>query len=194
MPSPEKRNDYTFADMLEMEEEYIEIIDGELYMMAEPTLPHQIISGELFAQLHAYLVGKKCRVVYSPFAARLFEKEGDDPKSTRTVVEPDLAVICDREKIDRRGCKGAPDLVIEILSPSNRKRDLHIKYILYQKAGVREYWIVNPDMCTVSVHTLQEDELYGSPMVYTRDSTVPVGVLEDCNIDLTPVFDAIDGI
>lgn len=192
MPIPEKKKSYTFADILEMDEDiHVEIIDGELYMMGTPSRKHQSICTDLVRQFSTYLLGKNCRVYPAPFAVRLFEKEGDKPWQVGTYVEPDITVICDPDKLDDIGCKGAPDLVIEILSPSGKKHDMHIKYIQYQKAGVREYWIVNPDTRTVSVHTLQEDELYGSPTVYTHDSTVPVGVLEDCNIDLTPVFEGI---
>lgn len=189
MPIPEKKKSYTFADILEMDEDiHVEIIDGELYMMGTPSTKHQRISTDLIRQFSTYLRGKKCEVFAAPFAVRLFEKEGDKPWQVGTYVEPDITVICNPDKLDDYGCKGAPDLVIEILSPSGKKHDMHIKYIQYQKAGVPEYWIVDPDACTVSVLTLKEDGLYCAPMVYTHDSIVPVGVLEDCNIDLSTVF------
>ena len=156
-------------------------------MMASPTPAHQRILMGLAAQLYSYLRGKKCEVFPAPFSVRPFEREDDRPQDVRTVVEPDLSVICDPAKIDEHGCKGAPDLVIEILSPSTSRMDRLVKYDLYQRAGVREYWIVDPDTRAVQVHTLEEG-LYHAAQVFT--GTVPVGVLEDCVIDLKEVFPA----
>ena len=104
-----------------------------------------------------------------------------------TLVEPDLTVICDPSKLDKYGCKGAPDLVIEILSPSTWRHDCLVKYNLYQRAGVQEYWIVDAEKQVVLVHTLEEGQ-YHAPRAYTARDTVPVGVLEDCAVDLTAVF------
>lgn len=149
MALPAERARYTFADALTREEnERIEIINGETVMMATPSSTHQEISGALFVQLYNYLEGKQCWVYAAPFAVRLFEQDGDSPEDVDTMVEPDLSVICDRSKIDKRGCKGTPDLVIEILSPSTRHHDRLVKLGLYQRAGVREYWIVNPEDST----------------------------------------------
>ena len=119
--------------------------------MAPPSRTHQEISGALFAQLYNFLDGKKCRVYAAPFAVRLFERDGEAPEDVDTMVEPDLSVVCDSNKLDKHGCKGAPDLVIEILSPSTRRHDRLIKIGLYQRAGVREYWIVDPENKAVQV-------------------------------------------
>ena len=118
---------------------------------------------------------------------RLFEEDGDGPHTVDTLVEPDLTVICDPSKLDKYGCKGAPDLVIEILSPSPWRHDCLVKYNLYQRAGVQEYWIVDAEKQVVLVHTLEEGQ-YHAPRAYTARDTVPVGVLEDCAVDLTAVF------
>lgn len=143
LPAEKKETIFTYADYLTWDEdERIELIDGEAVMMAPPSTSHQLISGELFRQLANFLEGKKCLAIPAPFAVRLFEREGDTPSNVRTVVEPDISVICDRNKLDAHGCKGAPDMVIEILSPSNRRHDRLVKLDLYQRAGVREYWIV----------------------------------------------------
>lgn len=126
--------------------------------------------------------------VRSAFAVRLFEQDGDAPEDVDTMVEPDMSVICDRSKIDKRECKGAPDLVIEILSPSTRRHDRLVKLGLYQRAGVREYWIVNPEDKTVQV-MLQDDT--GSLRIhedYGQEESAKVNVLEDCFIDLGKVF------
>ena len=186
LPAEEMR--YTFADYLAWDEDdHIELIYGYPYMMSSPSTEHQLISGELFAQLHTYLADKKCRVIAAPYVVRLFEEATDNPEDVNTVVEPDLVVICDPEKMDKRGCKGAPDLVIEILSPSTRRHDRVVKLDLYQRAGVREYWIVNPDEKTVQVMLLKDGYLL--PVEdYSREDTASVNILEDCTIELSKVF------
>lgn len=182
---------YTYADLLDWpEDELVELINGVIYRMNTPSRKHQRISGELFAQLHDYLRDKKCEVYHAPFGVRLFEKKGDRPYDVDTVVVPDLIVVCDPSKLDDNGCKGAPDLVIEILSPSTRQHDRLTKLNLYQRAGVREYWIVDPDEKTVIVMTLEDGEHY-APTAYSSQATVPAGVMEDCKIDLGPVFEGI---
>lgn len=189
MALPAEKARYTFADVLTWEEnERIEIINGEAVMMAPPSSTHQEISGALFAQLYNYLEGKQCRVYAAPFAVRLFEQDGDAPEDVDTMVEPDLSVICDRSKIDKHGCKGAPDMVVEILSPSTRRHDRLVKLDLYQRAGVREYWIVNPEDKTVQV-MLQDGA--GSLRIhedYGQEDTAKVNVLDGCFIDLRKVF------
>lgn len=186
MALPEKESLYTFADCLTWEE-HAEIIDGNIVMMAPPSRIHQEISGELFRQLANYLEGKKCRVYAAPFAVRLFEKDSDTPQDVRTVVEPDLSVVCDRSKLDEHGCKGAPDLVIEILSPSTRRHDRLVKLRLYQRAGVREYWIVDPETRSVMVFLL-ENGFLRLHEDYGREDVAKVSVLEGCFVELAKVF------
>ena len=109
---------YTYADYLEWDEkERVELIDGAPLMMAPPSRKHQEISGEIYRQLANFLRGKGCRVYAAPFGVRLFERAEDGPEDVDTVVEPDITVVCDRDKLDDQGCKGAPDLIVEILSP-----------------------------------------------------------------------------
>lgn len=179
---------YTYADLLEWDEDVrYELYDGIPVALASPTNAHQEISGNLHLQLGTYLKGKKCRVYYAPFDVRLFEKNGDRPEDVNVVVQPDLMVVCNPKQVDRHGIHGAPDLVIEILSASTRRIDRLIKLNLYQRAGVREYWIVDPAARTVSVYTL-EDGAYHTPSVYDADSSVRVSILDDCIIDLSAVF------
>ena len=189
MVLPAERPRYTFADVLAWDEdERAEIIDGEVVMMAlAPARVHQSISMELSAQLHAYLKGKKCEVYAAPFAVRLFEEDGDRPEDVDTVVEPDITVVCDPSKLDERGCKGAPDMVVEILSPSTQRHDRFIKFSLYQRAGVREYWIVDPDSRTAQSFVL-EDGHYAVKEFGTAGEKMKVNVLDDCVIDLSEVF------
>ena len=185
LPAVKLEQRYTYADYLKWDDgERWEIIYGRPYLMAPaPTLGHQGASGELHLQLGNFLKGKKCRVFYAPFDVRLFPKCDD---SDDTIVQPDIVVVCDRSKLGRRGCVGAPDMVIEILSPSNARHDILLKFHLYQKAGVREYWIVDPEMKIVSAHILKDGEYVVT--TYGNEDSAPVHVLEGLSIDLSEVF------
>ena len=188
MALPAERERYTFADVLAWDEnERAEIIDGEAVMMAPPTTSHQLISGEIFRQMANYLEGKKCRAIPAPFAVRLFEKDGERPEDVDTMVEPDISIVCDQGKLDKHGCKGAPDMVVEILSPSTRRHDRIVKLGLYQRAGVREYWIVDPENRAVQVFTLT-DGLLLPHEDYGRENVAKVNVLDGCFIELSKVF------
>lgn len=190
MPLP-KEDRYTMADVLSWDEQkHTELIEGVPVMMAPPTRVHQEISGALFAQLHNYLEEKPCKVYAAPFAVRLFEGAGEDPADVDTMVEPDLSVVCDNGKLDDRGCVGAPDMVIEILSPSTQRHDRLTKYNLYQRAGVREYWIVDPESKSIQTFTL-EDGRYSAHGFGTAGDALKVTVLEDCVLELSKVFQAI---
>lgn len=189
MASPAEKTGYTFADCLGWDEkERAEIIGGEVLMMAPPSRIHQKISGEIFRQLANFLEGKRCEVYSAPFGVRLFEKDGDRPEDVDTVVEPDITVVCDTSRLDQHGCKGAPELVMEILSPSSRRHDMLVKLNLYQRAGVREYWIVNPEDRTVQVMLLDSKGYLRIHEDYGQEDTAVVNVLEGCTIDLTKVF------
>lgn len=142
---------------------------------------------EISRQLANFLVGKQCKVYPAPFGVRLFEQEGDRPEDVDTVVEPDISVVCDRGKIDKYGCKGAPDLIIEILSPSTRRHDRLLKLNLYQLAGVREYWIVNPENKAVQVF-IQDDGVLKIQEDYGREDMAEVNVLNGCFIELNKAF------
>ena len=189
MALPAKKERYTFADCLDWgEDERIEIVNGEAVMMAPPSRVHQKISGEIFRQLANYLEGKKCEVYSAPFGVRLFEQAGDAPEDVDTMVEPDISVVCDRSKIDKHGCKGAPDLVVEILSPSSLRTDRLIKLRLYQRAGVREYWIVDPENKSVQVLLLDDSGTFRPYEDYGREEIARVQVLDGCFIELDKVF------
>lgn len=183
----EKR--YSLSDVLSWTED-VELIDGVPFMMAPPVRIHQKIIMNLIKQLQNYLDGKKCEVYVAPFAVRLFEREGDTLDDVDTMVEPDISVICDPEKLDDIGCKGAPDLIIEVLSPSTRRHDRLTKFNLYQRAGVREYWIVDPSSKDVQVFLL-EDGRYSAKSFGTADDaddTIQVNVLDGCRLSLSQIF------
>ena len=183
-----KKEQYTFADFIAWDEgERIEIINGETFMMVTPSSDHQVISMEISRQLANFLEGMRCKVYPAPFAVRLFERDGDSPEDVDTVVEPDISVVCDRSKIDKRGCKGAPDLIVEILSPSTRRHDRLVKLNLYQRAGVREYWIVDPDNKSVQVFMLDGGALKIHED-YGRENVAKVNVFDGCFIELSKVF------
>ena len=187
MPLPQEKR-YTLADALTWDEsERIELIYGSPFMMAPPVRAHQKISRELFGQLYNYLKGKKCEVYAAPFAVRLFEQNGDYPEDVDTMVEPDITVVCDPGKLDDIGCKGAPDLVMEILSPTTQRHDRFTKFNLYQQAGVQEYWIVDPSSQSVQVFVL-DGKHYVAKDFGTAVDKIKVNVFEDCAIDLSQVF------
>ncbi|MDR1669770.1 MAG: Uma2 family endonuclease [Oscillospiraceae bacterium] len=153
----------------------------EMMMAPAPGERHQSAGGEIYRQLSNYLRKRPCKVYAAPFDVKLRSDE------KAIVVEPDIVVVCDRSKITERGCDGAPDLCVEVLSPSTWNYDMGVKYQLYLNAGVREYWIVDPESKKVYVHVLQAEEKYlGS--VYEPPARVPVSVLEGCEIDLGEVF------
>ena len=188
MPLPKEERRYTFADVLAWDTDArIELIDGTPFLMAPPSTEHQRILMELSYRLRAFLEGKPCQVFPAPFGVRLFSGQEDAPEDEGAVLEPDISVICDRDKLDEHGCKGAPDLIVEILSPSTQRRDRFEKFSLYQRAGVREYWIVDPDRTMVQVFTLEEGADH-APLVVLAGARGPVSVLEGCVIDLSAVF------
>ena len=189
MALPAEKERYTFADMFTWDDgERAEIIDGEVFLMAPaPSRGHQRISFEMCRQLGNYLEGKRCQAYSAPFDVRLFEKEGAPPEDVDTVVEPDITIVCDTSRLDDHGCKGAPDMVVEILSPSTQRHDRLVKLGLYQRAGVREYWIVSPEEQTVQVF-LQRDGSLQLHEVYDRQGVAKVNVLDGCFIELSKVF------
>jgi Uma2 family endonuclease len=184
MALPLAVENYTYADFLEWDEDFrAELFDGEIVMMADPSTKHQRVSGELFFQIRTYLEGKPCGVFAAHFSVRLFPQKD---QSDDTVFLPDMIVVCDSEKLDDKGCNGAPDLVIEIISPSTAKYDRIMKFRKYQSAGVREYWIVDPELKSVQVCVL-ENGRYVMTM-FDETEKASIAVLEGCEIDLQKIF------
>lgn len=180
---------YTYADYLNWpENERWELINGLPYNMTPaPSTEHQRISRELALQLANYLAGKTCEVFFAPFDVRLSPDHEKDEKID-TVVQPDLAIICDRNKLDKKGCKGAPDLIIEIISPATAKKDMQEKFLSYERSGVKEYWLVFPLDRVIDVYMLNKDNIYDRTGLYQYPDKVKVGIFADLNIDLALVF------
>jgi len=177
---------WTYADYKDWElkscERY-EIIHGEAFAMSAPNAYHQSILTELLKQIAVFLTGRECKVYPAPYDVRLFyeEDERDD-----TVVQPDVSVVCAKEKRGKEGCCGAPDLVAEILSPSNTAIEMQRKLNLYREAGVRD-WVLDGDHKTLNVYLFGGEETI--TRAYGEKDGAPVTVLPGLSIDLGPVFE-----
>ena len=166
-----------------------EIIEGNSYSMAPaPGERHQSASTQLLTEFALYLKEKKCKVYHAPFDVALPES-GEIFETATNVIQPDLVIICDKNKILPRGCFGAPDLIVEILSPSSTKRDTKIKRKLYQRFGVKEYWIADPVHKSIQIFKLNKDCRYDFPEIYAEDDKIKVGLFNnELEIDLKVIF------
>ena len=187
---------YTIADIEALPEgERAELIDGEMFRLDAPTRQHQDILGEMFANIKLYIrkKGGNCKIYPAPFA--VYVKKG-----RKNYVEPDISVICDRDKLDEKGCQGAPDWMIEIVSPSSKKMDYERKVKLYREAGAREYWIVDAETKTVTVYDFEHSAADGGfggngnamagsaahePVRYSFSERIRVGIFEDLWLNLS---------
>lgn len=169
---------YTEEDYYNLPENVrAELIDGQIYYMSAPSRIHQEILNFMNTEINIYLRSKKgpCKVYPAPFAVKLFE---DDDK---TILEPDISVICNPDKLTDRGCTGAPDWIVEIISPSTASRDYIYKLNLYAKAGVREYWIVDPNSKKIFVYHLEQPDFKAD--CYTFQDRIDVNIYDDLEID-----------
>ena len=188
-PQPDSR--YTYSEYLTWDtrvsgglvEDRYELIEGVPYLLERSySTEHQGVCGNLSFQLASYAKGKLCEVLFAPLDVRLNPYSGDN-----TVVQPDIIAVCDRAMFDERSCVGAPDLVIEILSPITARRDTTLKLQLYRNAGVREYWIVDTETKSIYVYLFESGQFYFAACKDT--DIVPVNVLEGCYINLHEVFE-----
>ena len=180
---------YSYAHYLNwLFDDRVELIKGKVVKMGPAPSPlHQEISGSIFFSLYNYLRNKTCKVYYAPFDVR-FPKESLADKDIYTVLQPDICIICDTSKIDGRGCIGAPDIVIEILSPGNNKTELIHKYEIYEEFGVKEYWVVSSGDKTLLKYTLNKEGKFQSSKLFTLNEKVYSEVLQGFELDLDEVF------
>lgn len=180
-----KQGKYTVEDYRKLpEDERAELIDGTIYDLATPLSVHQLLASKIYSALAGYIEQNKgtCIPMFAPVDVQL---DQDD----KTIVQPDLMIVCDRKKLTRQGVFGAPDFIIEILSESTRKKDSYLKLMKYQKAGVREYWLVDPDKKKVIVYDLERAEI---PVIYGFADQVPVRIFDGkCEIDFSRIYENI---
>ncbi|SCM83679.1 conserved hypothetical protein [uncultured Sporomusa sp.] len=192
MPLHNEQREYTYKDYLNWhEEERWEIIDGIAYMQATPSPLHQRISGNLYFALHGYFRNKPCQAFAAPFTVRLPMDNGKtDETSNRNIVEPDLVVVCDSSKLDNNGYAGAPTLIVEIVSKTSVKRDHLLKLNKYEQAGVKEYWIIDPETQSIMSYILNEQGSYGKPNIraITDDDDISSNAFPELTIKLKDIF------
>jgi Uma2 family endonuclease len=187
---PESR--YTYADYLLWGfQERVELIKGYIRQMAAPSMRHQRISGDVFFALRSRLQRGACDVFAAPFDVRLpLPPHRIKSDKIDTVVQPDICVVCDKDKLDERGCVGAPDLIVEILSPGNSKKEMKDKLDLYRQAGVPEYWVINPDHYFVLTYVLQtEGSKYEQGLPLTDEDILKSVALPGLEIPLREIFE-----
>jgi len=188
VPTFEPNTRYSYKDYLLWDkEERWELIDGVPYNMTPaPSSKHQEVLGHIFVLFYNYLIDKRCKAYLAPFEVRL--SNSDKAEEIYNVVQPDLSVICNRHKIDDRGCKGSPDLIVEVLSPGlSAKRDKVVKYELYEKYKIKEYWIVDPYNENIEVFTLENGHYQGRD-VYVKGDVFTVSIFRDLLVDVNQIF------
>ncbi|XCN75354.1 MAG: Uma2 family endonuclease [Candidatus Electrothrix aestuarii] len=181
---------YSYAEYLHWnDQERWELINGDIWDMSPaPSRLHQEISIRLSSVLYQHFKQKDCAVYAAPFDVRLPEQEDAEDEAVTTVVQPDISVICDQNKLDERGCIGAPDLIVEILFPATAAKDLKVKRDLYEQHGVKEYWLFHPTDHTVMVYRLGADNQYGKAEIFTKDDLLRSRLCAELEIELAAIF------
>jgi Uma2 family endonuclease len=182
---------YSYADYLTWKfDQAVELIRGHITPMAAPSRKHQAISWRLTVNVDTIFKHQKCQAYAAPFDVRLLDKNKSKKANANvySVVQPDICIICDEKKLDDQGCIGAPDLVIEILSPGNSKKEMRTKKSLYEENGIREYWIIDPERETVHQFVLDDNSLYGRPIIYVSEEIVYCAIFEELQVPLDALF------
>ncbi len=186
---PDSSLEYSYADYLKWKfEERVELIRGRTMKMTAPNRKHQDISRELMFCFTSFLKEKKCKAYNAPFDVRLPRKIKSTNEEIFTVVQPDVCIICDFTKLDDKDCIGAPDLVIEILSPGNSKKEIRLKYEVYEGAGVKEYWIINPVEENVAVLVLNVSGKFEGARLYATGDIIYSNTVPGLTVDLSDIF------
>lgn len=179
---------YTYEEFLELDnktEEFLEYIDGQIFNQASPSTMHQTVSMNLSVEFKLYFKNKQCKVFHAPFDIIL---KNDKEQHTNKVI-PDISVICDKRGLNDKNYIGVPNLIVEILSSSNQAHDLITKMNLYQRFGVKEYWIVNPKLKFVQIYSLNKDGMYEQAGAYKGEDVIFSDAFNDLNIDIKDVFE-----
>lgn len=195
LPAEKLDQKYTYGDYSEWSDgERWEIIKGDAYNMSPaPLRVHQELLMIFSNELYTFFKGKPCKVYSAPFDVRLTRGDEAD-NEIDTVVQPDISIICDKSKLDRRGCKGAPDLIVEIVSPGNSSHDMKVKRALYEEFGVKEYWIVLPFEQAVEVYTPDDNGVYKRPDIFGNDEVIKTELFPGLAVDLKKVFTGLEGM
>ncbi len=181
---------YTYADYLTwLDDKRRELFEGFVNLMTAPIRKHQKISFKLTLRIGVFLENKKCEVYVAPFDVRLPKNGETADNKIYTVVQPDIVVVCDSEKLDEKGCIGAPDLIVEILSPSTRKKDLKDKYFIYEKSGVKEYWVVYPNDESILKFILNSENKYEQKGIYVEGDTISPSMFPDLVLEVDDIFE-----
>jgi len=191
LKEPDLSGSYTYADYMTWEwDQLAEIINGKVFKMSPaPSSAHQRICGNLHGPIWNHLNKKTCKVFLAPFDVRLPSSPKKTDRDIVTVVQPDICVICDSSKIDERGCLGAPDWIMEILSKYTSAKDINVKFEVYESSGVKEYWVIHPEEQTVLVYTLGENGKYrGNLKPFVKTDTISPSMFPDLKINLGEVF------
>lgn len=180
---------YTYADYLTWQfDEMVELIKGKVQRMSPAPLRwHQFVSNRLSYKITSYFETHPCNIYVAPFDVRLYKTDKNDNK-VLTVVQPDISVICDSSKLDDRGCIGSPDLIIEILSKTSKKRDIHDKYDLYEENGVLEYWIVDPYAPAIDIFKLENGQYELFANYIEKNDLIKSSIFPDMNIHWEDIF------
>lgn len=189
---PDPSLTYTYADYLQWRfKERVELIKGRIFKMSPaPTLKHQELLMRISNSFFNYLKGRTCKVFVAPFDVRLPARNRKKPEQITTVVQPDICIVCDEDKLDEKGCCGAPDLVVEILSPGNSQKEIRIKHQLYEEAGVTDYWVVYPAEESIAVFHNNEINGYGGAMLYTAGDIITCKAVPGFTISVTDIFNS----
>ncbi|WP_051585746.1 Uma2 family endonuclease [Caldanaerobius polysaccharolyticus] len=187
---PEKQKRYTYGDYLKWDEKNrYEIIDGFPHFLASPSVLHQITVGNIYFKFKEYLNDKMCKVFTAPLDVLFPQREDIKEEDVDVVVQPDVFIVCDENKIENgKNCKGPPDMIVEVLSPATASRDFITKRNLYERAGVKEYWIASPEEKNIVVFRIDENMKYNLYGIYDEDSVVDVGILPDLSIAVREIF------
>jgi len=183
---------YSYADYLLWEfEQTVELIKGKIFPMAAPMVKHQKASRNLSGLFWAFFKKKPCQWFAAPFDVRLFDRKKSEKadQNIYTVVQPDLCIICDENKLDKKGCIGSPDLVVEILSEGNSKKEMRLKFELYEEVGIKEYWVVDPEHESLMQFVLNEKQKFELLKTYFEDDIFPCHIFPELLVNVSEIFE-----